>query len=206
MMGRSTTAKLTRGTAHGWCGRRARLRARGVRPGATTRQESGGGQFPLGRGEVGEPGGATVGQTITCASENGRRTACPADTSNGVQLVRQLSGAKCKEGSSWGRDKTGIWVDKGCQAEFVVGVAGHPPDAGKGPSAKTQRVTCMSDDGRKNYCDADTQGAKVQLARQIGMAPCMEDSTWGYDRRGVWGDRGGRGEVLGGSGREGGAG
>jgi hypothetical protein len=162
-----------------------------------------GGEFTLGRGEVVEPGGVAVGQTFTCASENGRRTACPADTSNGVQLVRQLSDAKCKEGSSWGRDKNGIWVDKGCQAEFVVGVVGHPSDAGKGPSAKTQKVTCMSDDGRKNYCDADTQGAKVQLARQIGMAPCMEGSTWGYDRRGIWVDRGCRGEFVVQSGSEG---
>src|SRR5467141_2118383 len=30
----------------------------------------------------------------------------------------------------------------------------------------------------------------------IGMAPCMEGSTWGYDRRGVWVDRGCNGEFL----------
>jgi hypothetical protein len=113
-----------------------------------------------------------------------------------VQLVRQLSDAKCKEGSSWGQDKGGIWVDKGCQAEFVVGVAAHPTDSGKGASAKDQRVSCVSGDGKKNYCDVDTQGAQVKLVRQEGMQPCEEGSTWGFDRRGIWVDRGCRGEFL----------
>src|SRR5215468_7907922 len=127
------------------------------------------GDFTLGSGHApAQAGGTEVGQTITCASQNLRRTACPADTSNGVELVRQLSDAKCKEGSSWGRDKSGVWVDKGCQAEFVVGVAAHPFDSTKAANAKEQRVTCVSDDGRKNYCDVDTQGAQVRLVRQQG--------------------------------------
>jgi len=155
-----------------------------------------GGEFTLGRGEGGgdarSEGG---GGTITCASDNGRRKVCPADTSNGVQLVRQRSDAKCKEGSSWGRDTHGIWVDKGCEADFVVGVPGHPAGSGKA-GGTSEKVSCASFDGRKNYCDADTQGAKVRMTRQIGMAPCMEGSTWGYDRRGVWVDRGCNGEFL----------
>ena len=155
-----------------------------------------GGEFTLGRGDSGgdarSEGG---GGTITCASDNGRRKVCPADTSNGVQFVRQRSDAKCKEGSSWGHDTHGVWVDKGCGADFVVGVPGHPAGSGKAES-KSQKISCASYDGRKNYCDADTQGAKVRLTRQIGMAPCMEGSTWGYDRRGVWVDRGCNGEFL----------
>ena len=155
------------------------------------------GDFTLGGGHAGtEPGGTEVGQTLTCASENGRRTQCPADTTNGVQLVRQLSEARCKEGSSWGHDKNGIWVDKGCRGEFVVGVAAHPADAGQGAVAESQRISCTSDDGKKNYCDVDTQGVQVKLVRQQGMQPCMEGSTWGYDRRGIWVDRGCRGEFV----------
>jgi len=156
-----------------------------------------GGDFTLGGGHsVAEPGGTEMGRTITCASENGRRTTCPVDSTGGVQLVRQLSDTKCKEGSSWGQDKSGIWVDKGCQAEFVVGVAAHPADSGKGASAKSQRISCSSNDGRKNYCDVDTQGAQVKLVRQEGMQPCTQGSTWGYDRQGIWVDRGCRGEFL----------
>jgi hypothetical protein len=154
------------------------------------------GEFTLGRGDdVGDARGEGVGGAITCASDDGRRKVCPADTSNGVQLVRQRSNAKCTEGSSWGQDSRGIWVDKGCEADFVVGVPGHPAGSDKA-GGKSQRISCASFDGKKDYCDVDTQGAKVQLTRQIGMAPCMEGSTWGYDRRGVWVDRGCNGEFL----------
>jgi hypothetical protein len=154
-----------------------------------------GGEFTLGRGEGGDARSEGGGGTITCASDNVRRKVCPADTNNGVQLVRQRSDAKCQEGSSWGHDTRGIWVDKGCEADFVVGVPGHPAGSGKA-GGKSEKISCASFDGRKNYCDADTQGAKVQLTRQIGMAPCMEGSTWGYDRKGVWVDRGCNGEFL----------
>jgi hypothetical protein len=155
-----------------------------------------GGEFTLGRGNDGvDVRGEGGGGTIRCASDDGRRRVCPADISNGVQLVRQRSNAKCKEGSSWGHDTQGIWVDKGCEADFVVGVPGHPAGSGK-TGGQSERISCASFDGRKNYCDADTQGAKVQLTRQTGTAPCMEGSTWGYDRRGIWVDRGCNGEFL----------
>ena len=155
-----------------------------------------GGEFALGRTENGGSGGGeSAARTITCASEGGLRKVCLADTSNGVKLVRQRSDAKCKEGSSWGHDARGIWVDKGCEADFVVGVPGHPASSGTA-AAKTQTISCASYDGRRNYCDADTQGAKVQLTRQIGTATCTEGATWGYDRAGVWVDRGCSGEFL----------
>lgn len=155
-----------------------------------------GGEFALGRTEnSGSGGGESAARTITCASEGGLRKVCLADTSNGVKLVRQRSDAKCKEGSSWGHDARGIWVDKGCEADFVVGVPGHPASSGTA-AAKTQTISCASYDGRRNYCDADTQGAKVQLTRQIGTATCTEGATWGYDRAGVWVDRGCSGEFL----------
>src|SRR5437879_11311181 len=65
-----------------------------------------GGEFTLGRSEDGGTGtrAGGGGGTITCASDDGRRKDCLADTSNGVQLVRQRSDAKCKAGTSWGRE------------------------------------------------------------------------------------------------------
>jgi hypothetical protein len=42
------------------------------------------------------------------------------DTRRGVELYRQLSEARCRYGSSWGYDRKGIWVDKGCRGEFVI--------------------------------------------------------------------------------------
>jgi hypothetical protein len=57
---------------------------------------------------------------VSCAS-NGRRQYCDADTRGGVTLQRQRSDAECRQGSSWGFDKRGIWVDRGCRADFEVG-------------------------------------------------------------------------------------
>src|SRR3984957_11585896 len=58
---------------------------------------------------------------LTCASNDGRYRYCRADTQNRVQLVRQISNSRCSQGYSWGFDYRGIWVDRGCRAEFVYG-------------------------------------------------------------------------------------
>lgn len=59
--------------------------------------------------------------TITCESTRGRYNYCRVDTDNKVKLVRELSQTDCSQGSSWGYDKRGIWVDRGCRAEFEYG-------------------------------------------------------------------------------------
>jgi hypothetical protein len=59
--------------------------------------------------------------TLTCASDNGKRHFCPADTLRGVRMFHQRSSARCTEGYSWGFDRSGIWVDHGCRAEFRLG-------------------------------------------------------------------------------------
>jgi hypothetical protein len=46
-------------------------------------------------------------------------------TGGDVRLVRQLSETACRRGETWGFDRRGIWVDKGCAAEFAV--AGASP-------------------------------------------------------------------------------
>ena len=74
------------------------------------------------RGEfrVGESSGR---YSLTCASENGRRSSCAWDGRQGKPaLLESLSKSPCVEGRSWGYDKrTGqLWVDEGCRARFGV--------------------------------------------------------------------------------------
>jgi len=57
---------------------------------------------------------------LRCSSDDGQRTFCEADTGRGVRLVRQISGSPCEEGRTWGYDRRGIWVDRGCRGEFAV--------------------------------------------------------------------------------------
>jgi hypothetical protein len=66
-------------------------------------------------------GGWDQGYNIYCASDDGRRTICPTDTRGGVRVVRQVSGSPCDFGRTWGYDRRGIWVDRGCRADFQIG-------------------------------------------------------------------------------------
>ena len=141
-------------------------------------------------------------QSITCSSDNGKRNYCPVNTSGGVQMVRQRSGSPCQQGSTWGYDRRGIWVDRGCRADFVVRSGGgfrpgRPGGPGYGPGGPGggQSITCSSDNGRRNYCAADTRRG-VQLVRQRSDARCTQGYSWGYDRRGIWVDRGCRADFV----------
>ncbi|MEA5512222.1 DUF3011 domain-containing protein [Crocosphaera sp. UHCC 0190] len=59
-------------------------------------------------------------QTVTCESYKYRYQFCRVNTRGGVRLVRQLSNTRCVQGETWDYDRDGIWVDKGCNAEFSV--------------------------------------------------------------------------------------
>lgn len=125
---------------------------------------------------------------IVCTSNNGERVFCETDTRDGVQMVRQIGGAPCIEGRTWGYDRRGIWVDRGCRAEFrIIAPRGDFGD---------RRITCASNNGERVFCEIDTRGRSVRMARQISGTPCQEGRTWGWDGRGVWVDRGCRAEFV----------
>ena len=59
-------------------------------------------------------------QTVYCESGDMRRHWCHEGIGAQVQLVRQRSDARCVRGRTWGVDRSGIWVDRGCRADFEV--------------------------------------------------------------------------------------
>ena len=134
------------------------------------------------------------GQTITCSSNDGNRHYCNIDTSRGVQMSRQISGSACIQGQTWGYDRRGVWVDRGCRAEFFSGgINQGRPWQQQGPI-----FTCSSDDGRRNYCGipSGTNPNSIGMTRQISGSPCIQGQTWGVDRRGLWVDKGCRAEFA----------
>ncbi len=155
-----------------------------------------GGEFALGSSGQGERNSSATdaGVKVTCTSDDGRRKYCPAETRGGVQLVRQRGQTICSQGSNWGYDTHGIWVNRGCGGDFIVGVPGHPAVPATPVVSKSQTVNCSSDDGRRDYCGLNVKHARVRLLRQTGGEPCMEGTTWGYDGSDIWVDRGCRGE------------
>lgn len=60
-------------------------------------------------------------RTLRCESEDMNYKFCAAGgTVRSVRIVRQLSGSACTETRTWGWKSDGVWVDKGCRAEFEV--------------------------------------------------------------------------------------
>ncbi|MEO6806889.1 MAG: DUF3011 domain-containing protein [Edaphobacter sp.] len=74
-------------------------------------------EFIVGRGGQAQP---PQGQIVTCSSNDMRRNWCDIGRSRDVRLARQISGSACIEGQTWGTDRRGLWVDRGCRAEFRV--------------------------------------------------------------------------------------
>lgn len=59
-------------------------------------------------------------QTVYCESGDMKRHWCREGIGRSVRLVRQRSDARCVRGRTWGVDRSGIWVDRGCRADFEV--------------------------------------------------------------------------------------
>ena len=126
-------------------------------------------------------------QQIVCESWAFRRRECPADTRGGVRLLQQTGGL-CVRGQTWGTTPRGLWVTNGCRAIFaVVGGPGSPP------AATGRLVVCESWAFRRARCPA----ALARRPRiEVIAGTCVEHSSWGWDRRGVWVAHGCRARFL----------
>jgi len=131
-----------------------------------------------------EPSPAPV---VRCEADGEAPVRCAMDVSRGVQLVRQLSSQSCIRETSWGVEAQGIWVSRGCRAEF----AAQTPAAG---SRLVRRVVRCESDGRMVSCPVLLRGAPVRLIRQQSLLPCREGRTWGYGRNEIWVSRGCHGQ------------
>ena len=128
---------------------------------------------------------------MQCESIGYRYRYCNAKTEGRVILLRERStGNLCRQGRGWGFDDNGIWVDKGCRGEFSYG-----RDRGGGSGwDRPGTITCESIGYRYRYCNANTQD-QVSLVREISSGNlCRQGRGWGYDRGGIWVDKGCRGE------------
>lgn len=137
--------------------------------------------------------GGGHGDLIRCESRDFNQVYCHADTRGGVRLVNQLSSTACVRGQTWGADRRGLWVRGGCRGDFEIGggygggLPVEPPSRGGG------FVVCESRDNRYRHCPTVIR-RDVRLIRQLSDTPCLHNRSWGYDRHGVWVDRGCRGE------------
>ena len=126
-------------------------------------------------------GGNRDGQ-ITCESVDNRRSDCALYGRGRIRLVQQLSRSDCREGSTWGADRDGVWVSGGCRGVFertrIADAVGE--------------VTCESIDNRRQECALPGRG-RARLTEQLSRTDCREGSNWGSTDRGVWVSGGCRG-------------
>ena len=123
-------------------------------------------------------------RNVVCESADMGWNHCKADTSGGVTLLRKLSDddTTCIRGTDWGTDASGIWVARGCRAEFSTG---DQPD-----STAIQLIRCESGNGLTSSCPVRLRDAPVRLYRQLSAFPCKQGKTWGVRRNEIWVSRG----------------
>jgi len=168
----------------------------GTYPGSYPNAGYPGGDYPNGYpGNYPPPAGYPngYGQSIRCESTDNHTRHCDMDTRGGVFLSRRLSDASCTQGRTWGYDSRGVWVTGGCRAEFTSGAGGYPSGYGNDQGYGGRVVRCESQDGHSRHCSAPVQRG-VRLLRTLSDSACIEGRTWGWDRDGVWVDRGCRAE------------
>lgn len=133
--------------------------------------------------------------SISCGSSGYKLMRCRVPWRD-ARLVRQTSDSSCVRDRTWGMDRGGLWVDKGCGGIFVEARRGDGPGYGgdwrPGPGWDTSiRVRCASQGYKYNMCQIDTgRGSSVRVERQISNTRCEQGRTWGFNRAGIWVDGG----------------
>jgi hypothetical protein len=152
------------------------------------------------------PAHAQRGQGVRCESNNGKFNRCQMPWRD-AELVKQESKGACVRGQSWGVDRQGLWVDRGCRGVFGEARHGRPDDGrpGYGPGGwqpgpgwdRSIRLQCDSNKNKYQMCMVDVgRRGRVQLVKRMSDARCTEGSSWGWNRAGVWVDHGCRGQFL----------
>ncbi|GGA42472.1 DUF3011 domain-containing protein [Dyella nitratireducens] len=132
-------------------------------------------------------------QGAYCASNDNRFARCQVPWRDAV-LVQQASKVRCIRDQTWGFDRNGIWVDKGCRGQFAPAY-GRPSYGGPGPGwsrpPQSFQVRCESHGGSRQYCPAELhRDDSVRIVNQLSSADCRQGRSWDWSRDGIWVDRG----------------
>lgn len=148
------------------------------------------GHYP---GRPGYPGNANG--TVSCGSPQYRLLRCPTPNNwRGARIIRQTSQSSCVEGRTWGFDRGSIWVNEGCGGIFASGNYQGGYAGGWQPQPSWDRdfvVSCGSPQYRYYFCQVDVGShGRVIMQRQNSDSACIEGRTWGWNRAGIWVDKG----------------
>lgn len=145
-------------------------------------------------------------RAVRCESINGKFNRCDMPWRD-AELVKQESKGACIRGQSWGVDRRGLWVDRGCRGLFGpawhgrpdYGPPGYRPGGWRpGPGwDRPIRLQCDSNKNRYQMCMVDVgHRGHVELVRRMSDARCTQGYSWGWNRAGVWVDHGCRAQFV----------
>jgi hypothetical protein len=140
--------------------------------------------------EIGDqvPGGPESSERLTCGTATGLQVTCRTNGyATSVELVRDLSSGRCRQGETWGHTDSFIWANRACRGEFLVtyrGDSGGPQPGG--PGTLTQRVTCGGASNQRVVCSVDGSISSARLIRDLSVNRCRQNTSWGYDASGLW--------------------
>jgi len=136
---------------------------------------------------------------INCQSYDRSTKYCRANNLKSIKVHNiQSNRSSCK--GNWGYSDQGIWVRRGCQAEFHVtyfsgnnnnnNSNSNRPDYNPGYNDYTE-IKCESKHNKFTRCNTETYRG-VQLIQTLSKTSCK--NRWGFDRRSIWVKDGCRGK------------
>lgn len=127
-------------------------------------------------------------QYVRCESVSRDYARCAVDGAiSSVSVNHQISNAPCNYGSSWGYDRNGIWVDRGCRAIFAVEVRRRQT---------THIVRCESTSYDYRECEADGRILTARVYRRLSNSACNSGQSWGVRGNTLWVDKGCRADFA----------
>lgn len=134
-----------------------------------------------------------VTEAITCESIDRQRVECPVK--GRLRSVRQtaaLAGGFCLQGFSWGYESGYIWVDMGCSGIFEVEALRDVATEQRRPDRETfsETLDCRSQGSGRQKCRVEGRIENVEPVGSFTSVPCRYGTSWGYEKRHVWVERG----------------
>jgi len=144
------------------------------------------------------PGPATaqevVTESITCQSTNRQRVECPVEgVLKSVRQTAALAGGFCLQGFSWGYESGYLWVDMGCSGTFEVeSLREVAAERTRRPDREsfTETLDCRSRGSERQKCRVEGRIDDVEPVGSFTSVPCRYGTSWGYEKRHVWVERG----------------
>lgn len=126
-------------------------------------------------------------RTITCSSRGGFERCSTGGRIDSLRYVEGRYGDRCRLGRDWGVERSAVWVDNGCRAQFVVST-GYGRDNPRRDDRYSDigRIYCASEDYRYHVCRIRESFTNLRIEDRRSDARCTRDRDWGVTREGVW--------------------